>query len=82
MHCEVKFHLPQIYPFTNWSEVFSSNHQLSGSLCRASIECHASDACVDIKEEESASLASLCLAELVRNGCTAALPSSARCPTL
>lgn len=42
---------PPNLPFTNWSEVFSSNQQLSGNLCRASIECHTSDACVDIKEE-------------------------------
>lgn len=27
IHCEVKFHLPQIYPFTNWSDVFSYNQQ-------------------------------------------------------
>lgn len=25
---------------------------VSTSLCRASIECHANDACVDIKEEK------------------------------
>lgn len=50
---------PPNLPFTNWSEVFSPNHQLSGNLCRASIDCHTSDACVARKEEERLPLASL-----------------------